>query len=247
MESIPKSFSLYKRLGETPLEALKRVREKFPNWSTIKMTYAGRLDPLAEGLLLILTGEECKNKSNYLGWDKEYEVGFLIGVSTDSGDVLGLARIEKPSVPFPETKIIASLQSLLGLYTQTYPRFSSPYLAGQVGKTKEIEIKSIDFIASRYLSDEELLSQIIDRVMLVKGKFRQEEIISRWKEEIKLDQKFLIINCRVVCTSGTYIRVLADRLGQILNSQSCVFSLKRTKIGELSLPREVFGERNLLC
>jgi len=53
------------------------------------MTYAGRLDPLAEGLLLVLTGEECKNKEKYLGLDKEYEVDVLFGFATDTYDILG--------------------------------------------------------------------------------------------------------------------------------------------------------------
>ena len=57
----------------------------------------GRLDPLAEGVLLILIGDECKNKEKYLGLDKEYEVAIIFGISTDTGDALGLATKEVPS------------------------------------------------------------------------------------------------------------------------------------------------------
>ena len=211
------------------------------------MTYAGRLDPLAEGLLLVLTGGECKNKSDYLGWDKEYEVEFLVGVSTDSGDVLGLGTTQKTEIFFTETEIISSLQSLIGLHKQFYPKFSSPRLSGQKETFKNIEIKFADFISYRYLFGQELLNQIISRIMLVDGEFRQEEIINQWKKEIIVGQKFSIIKCRVVCTSGTYIRVMADWLGQALDSQACVFSLKRTKVGDCSLSSDVFGGKKLLC
>ena len=68
-----KTASIYKNLGETPLQALERFRAKMVKngmadsaiksaWQKAPMTYAGRLDPLAEGELLILIGDECKNK-----------------------------------------------------------------------------------------------------------------------------------------------------------------------------------------
>ena len=59
-----KTVLLYKELGQTPLECIleykKNTGEERP------MTYAGRLDPMAQGLLLCLVGEECKNKDQYL-------------------------------------------------------------------------------------------------------------------------------------------------------------------------------------
>lgn len=88
----PRLLKIYKNAGETPLEAIGRIRDKFPDFSAEKMTYAGRLDPLAEGVLLILVGEECKNKAEYLGLDKEYEVEFLLEFKTDTGDVMGMIK-----------------------------------------------------------------------------------------------------------------------------------------------------------
>ncbi|MFA6227119.1 MAG: hypothetical protein WC631_01385 [Candidatus Paceibacterota bacterium] len=91
---IPKQsvLKLYKKRGETPLECLNRFKLANPEYKDDKMTYAGRLDPLAEGILLVLVGEECKNKDKYLGLDKEYEVTVLFGFATDSFDVLGLVN-----------------------------------------------------------------------------------------------------------------------------------------------------------
>ena len=57
----------YKNMGETPLECLERMRKEHRISDDIPMTYAGRLDPMAEGLMVVLVGEECKNKEKYLG------------------------------------------------------------------------------------------------------------------------------------------------------------------------------------
>ncbi|KKR79021.1 MAG: tRNA pseudouridine synthase B [Candidatus Nomurabacteria bacterium GW2011_GWA2_40_9] len=80
---------LNKKEGETPLSALSLFRDKHKIYKDIPMTYAGRLDPMASGLLIILAGEECKNKEKYLNLDKEYEFEILFGFQTDTYDILG--------------------------------------------------------------------------------------------------------------------------------------------------------------
>ena len=59
---IKKIILLNKKEGETPLEALENFRFKNKEYKDVKMTYAGRLDPMASGILLILAGDEIKNK-----------------------------------------------------------------------------------------------------------------------------------------------------------------------------------------
>ncbi len=71
--TLNKILVLNKKEGETPLEALEIFRKKNKEYMGVKMTYAGRLDPMASGLLLILAGEEAKNKEKYLILGKEYE------------------------------------------------------------------------------------------------------------------------------------------------------------------------------
>ena len=94
-KNIKKVLKLNKKPGETPLECLNRFKVDNPEYEGEKMTYAGRLDPLASGVLLVLVGEECKKKEKYLGLDKEYELTILFGFSTDSHDVLGLIEDKK--------------------------------------------------------------------------------------------------------------------------------------------------------
>ncbi len=81
---------IWKKIGQTPLEALEMERERRSISRDVPMTYAGRLDPLAEGALIILTGDACRSKEHYLSLDKTYTIEVLLGVSTDSGDVLGM-------------------------------------------------------------------------------------------------------------------------------------------------------------
>ena len=53
-----------KHLSETPLEALHRLRTEQPELQNTKLAYSGRLDPMASGLLLVLVGEECKQRDH---------------------------------------------------------------------------------------------------------------------------------------------------------------------------------------
>ena len=88
---------VYKNAGETPLECLERVRKQHPEFIHMPITYAGRLDPMAEGVLLLLIGDECMKKDEYLNLPKEYEVTVLFGFATDTYDLLGRVTEESKS------------------------------------------------------------------------------------------------------------------------------------------------------
>ena len=114
-----KRVIIYKKVGETPLEALenfrtKRLDEGHVEYRNIPMTYAGRLDPMAEGDLLILIGEECKKKDAYLGLDKEYEVEVLFGIETDTHDVLGIPKVcrQISNIQYPKKRQKISYTSM---------------------------------------------------------------------------------------------------------------------------------------
>lgn len=87
---------LYKKEGETPLECINRAKEEGKIAKDQKATYAGRLDPMAEGLLLVLTGDLVHKKDEYIKLSKEYEIEVMLGVSTDTGDILGKIQNTKP-------------------------------------------------------------------------------------------------------------------------------------------------------
>jgi len=244
-------LTLYKNRGETPLECIKRFKSDNPEYLEEKMTYAGRLDPLAEGLLLVLVGEECKNKDKYLGVDKEYEVDVIFGFSTDTYDVLGVVKSKVCKVYKVNTEEIQKImQSFVGKFSQKYPAYSSKTINGKslfsLAKsaeldedeipTKDVEIKSIEQIGEREISKSELEKYIIDSINLVKGDFRQKEILKGWRSvfasEAKQSRSYQIISLKVSCTSGTYMRSLAHTIGEKVGIPALALNIKRVKVGD---------------
>ncbi|MEI7689022.1 MAG: hypothetical protein WCI91_02435 [Candidatus Nomurabacteria bacterium] len=125
-------INVYKKAGQTPLDCINILKNDNPDLRFTPMTYAGRLDPLAEGVLLILTGDECLKKDEYLSLQKEYEVDILFGFKTDTYDVMGM--ITKPKEFF--NKVIPSENMLFERSSdegnwgrcQTIPNSTSGYV-----------------------------------------------------------------------------------------------------------------------
>ena len=125
-------FFLYKNIGETPLHVLDNLRKKDIFFKDKKLTYAGRLDPMAEGLLLVLSGEECKRKEYYVNLDKEYEFEILIGFKTDSKDVLGISKYDSKKLEnISSDEIKEKLKNFTGKQKMKYPIFSSKTVKGK--------------------------------------------------------------------------------------------------------------------
>ncbi len=168
---------VYKNRGETPLAALTKVKSENPDYTHIPMTYAGRLDPMAEGLLLILTGDDCIKKDEYTALSKEYEVTVLFGFATDTYDLLGLVTpseilFERSSDLLTSTfgqtisNSISDSASVMSALSKTLPKFSGklhqkypPYSSRTVngkplfqwareGKLNEIEIPTHEVFVS---------------------------------------------------------------------------------------------------
>lgn len=228
-----KVLKLYKELGETPLACLERFRAANPEYANEKMTYAGRLDPMAEGLLIALVGEECKQKDAYLGLDKEYVFEVLFGIQTDSYDILGI-----PSLLFLRYREKIAIQDFIGKKIQEYPPYSSrTFQKARDGEefeapTKEIEVYDLEQLEEREISASEALLEISRRIGLVKGDFRQEKILSAWNELLARHlaeqdlSMFRIAKFKINCSSGTYVRSIANQMGGI------AWSIKRTRVGE---------------
>jgi len=258
-------ISLYKNRGETPLECLERFRKENPDYKDEKMTYAGRLDPLAEGLLLVLVGEECKNKEKYLEFDKEYELEILFGFSTDTYDVLGKVTKAESTFVIPEKSGIQNLDfrlhgndttkelisSFVGKFSQKYPSFSSKTVKGialfnhakngtlseEEIPSKDVEVKNIEITDERIISKNDLENFVKESIAIVSGDFRQEEIFKNWKEVFgKIEQEeFKIISIKVLCTSGTYMRSLANSIGEKIGVPALALNIKRISVGKYNI------------
>lgn len=252
---------LYKKLGETPLACLGRLRLTKPEYKDAVLSYAGRLDPMAEGVMLVMVGDENKEREKYLALDKEYECEVLLGVGTDTYDVLGrIVEVAPAPVSTPARASIEShLTSFVGEYTQKYPPFSSKTLNGkslfQLAKdgelreedipSREVNVYSIEPLAMESISVKDFEARILENIFLVQGDFRQNEIIADWKKFFiprSADERFPVIKIKVFCGSGTYIRSIAHELGKKMGVPAVALSIFRTKVGEYGLKDALTGE-----
>ncbi len=240
---------VYKQLGETPLMCLERIRHENMISVDVPMTYAGRLDPMAEGLMILLVGDECKEKEKYTGLDKTYEFEILVGFATDTYDLLGLVQKETKSVSFKEDAFQNVLQSFVGKQTQSYPAYSSKTVDGKQLHTyaregtlvqspnHEIEIYNLYCTSTTIRKKDELERQIEERIGKVVGDFRQTEILQKWSEVLSQtpQTEFHILSCTIDCGPGTYVRQLVHDIGTKLGIPMTTFSIKRTKVGGYTL------------
>ncbi|MEK9201429.1 MAG: hypothetical protein AAB944_00495, partial [Patescibacteria group bacterium] len=194
-------INLYKHVGETPIERIFRLKKESPSYADAILSYVGRLDPMAEGVLLVVIGEENKNREKYLSFSKEYVAEILWGFETDSYDLLGI--VEK-SIALDvthefELKIEKEVSKLLGHMEQAYPPYSSKTVEGKAlwqwareGKiseisipTKEINIESVFVISHNSIRGGVLKETIEAKIAKAKGDFRQKEILGRWQKVLK--------------------------------------------------------------
>lgn len=252
-----KYITLNKKVGQTPLEVLENWRATKPELADTPLAYAGRLDPMASGLLLVLIGEECKKQTEYHNLDKEYQVGILFGVETDSGDVLGIVR-EHNQPKIIESYLTEVLNKTVGEIEFPYPAFSAKTVQGKPlhtwameGRldeiaipTKKSEIYSLRFdsiksfsrkeIAEFALRKIELIPPVTDERKALGNDFRRPDIREGWNtfaEKGAHANVFYMANITCVCSSGTYMRTLAEVIASKLNTKGLAYSINRTKVG----------------
>lgn len=242
-------LKVYKKLGLTPLGLIHELRNEKAELQNVRLAYAGRLDPMAEGEMLILVGDECKNRKQYERLDKEYEFSVLFGVSTDTYDILGKV-INFSSIELSKDSITQKLSDILPDFTgkqiQEYPPYSSPRIKGKSLwwwakedrlseikiPQKEIEICEIKLLKVVKLQSKEVQNTVIKNISTVVGEFRQQKILDGWNLFFVKNKvtNFTIATLKVTCSSGTYIRSLVHDIGRKLSVPSVTFSLIRTKI-----------------
>ena len=230
---------LNKKEGETSLQALETFRKKHPAYKSVKMTYAGRLDPMASGLLLILADEEVKNKEKYLKLGKTYEFEILFGFATDTYDILGKINSKiLTNIRISNSLIKSNLIYFRGQFLQKYPAYSSKtWVIARRGESIEAEARQVTvyqlyLTKLKLISSKKLLSNIERRIKKVSGDFRQKEILNLWRKKLKKKESYYIGNFKVSSSSGLYVRSIAHELGKRMGVPALAYSIKRTKIGK---------------
>ena len=258
---------LYKPIGKTPLEVIEQYKQKFPGESAEKMSYAGRLDPMAHGLLIGLKGDSVMFQKHAELMEKEYEFEILFGVTTDTFDILGEPQsnkltsfdIEDVAMQFKQ-----NLHTFTGQISQQYPPYSSVRIKGKPlwywarnNKLHEIsvpeikvEIKSLRFISERRLSASEIQKIINERIGMLNGKsdFRQSQILAKWSQLLSNHNNITqlpLLRISSVVSAGCYIRSLCDRIGKEMNGVGAIaFEIKRIRVGHFLLSQAIHLEQN---
>ncbi len=241
---------VYKPVGSTPLQILDLLKKTVPELENVPLAYAGRLDPMAEGILLVLSGDECKKREKHQMLSKEYEVSVVFGFETDTYDPLGLVT-NTCDIDIGKIKNISKiLHKFIGKYDQPYPPYSSARVNGKplfywarIDKineikvpSKPIEITDITLLDSRTLPASKLLQDIQQKINQVEGDFRQEKILRAWNDLLYSNNNtYPFISLRVKSSHGAYMRTLAHDLGRTVGSCAIAFAIKRTRVGEYKL------------
>lgn len=172
-----------------------------------KVGHCGTLDPLASGLMIVLVGKYTKFQDKFMKQDKVYYAEIKLGLKTDSGDLDGKIISQSDFSHVTKELIETSCKSFLGKISQIPPMYSALKVNGQ--KLYDLARKGIT----------------IDR------KPREITIYSIDLIDYKNDT----FSIRVKCSSGTYIRTLAEDIGTKLNTDTVLIKLVREQIGNYNL------------
>jgi len=197
-----------KPAGITSFGVVARVRRKYSQHfgHKVKVGHTGTLDPFATGLMIIVTGKECRNAGNYSKLDKVYEATITLGQASTTGDPEGELTVVSDLQP-TRAQIDEAIKPFIGEIKQTPPIYSAikingkrAYKLARAGEVVEIPERTVTIFS-------------LDVV----------------------DYSYPALKIRVHVSSGTYIRTLAEDIGKVLGTGAYCSQLRRTEISEWSV------------
>jgi tRNA pseudouridine55 synthase len=194
------------------------VARKIRNLIKIKKVgHAGTLDPLATGLLILCTGKFTKRINEFMAQEKEYTGSFMLGATTPTYDLESGPENLKDFSHISTEQIEAVTKQFTGEIAQVPPIYSAIKTNGKRA-----------YALARRGEDVELQPRKI--------------IIGEFKiTAVELPR----VDFRVVCSTGTYIRSLANDVGRALGCGAYLSSLCRTRIGAFALEESMTLEEAL--
>lgn len=208
MENEDSVLLIDKPAGITSFGVVARVRRRLSQHlgKKAKVGHTGTLDPFATGLMIIVTGKECRNAGDYSKLDKEYEATIRLGQTSTTGDPEGELTAVSDLQPTHE-EIITALKQFEGEITQRPPIYSAIKINGR---------RAYD---------------LARKGEVVEMPTRQ---VTVYRLEL-LDYTYPEIHIRIHVSSGTYIRTIAQDIGDVLEVGAYCSELRRTKIAEWSV------------
>jgi tRNA U55 pseudouridine synthase TruB len=235
---------VYKPIGYTPYDAIKELKHNK------KITFCGRLDPMAYGLMaLIIVGEDIKQiKQAITDSYKTYRFSLIVGVKTDTYDILGLPKYH--NIEYNENTFNNMVINQSRIKQQEYPPFSSKTVFSaeynkkvplwklskegklpEVMPTRDVDIKYINILSDNEMKGSVLLHNITERINKLpeNSNFRQDSILNRWNNLLDANTLYKIYHMETRLSSGTYVRTIGNNLG------GTVYDICRTSVGDKCL------------
>lgn len=194
-----------KEQGWTSHDVVAKVRHLVGG----KVGHAGTLDPMATGLLVLGLGRSTRLLRFVQGFEKEYQATALFGVATDSLDADG-AIIERSPLPVGTAELESVAERFRGSILQIPPMVSA----------RKVEGKRLYELARA--------GQVVER------EARQVEIYSLVFTDLA-PSDYPEVSFDVVCSTGTYVRTLADDLARALGGRAHLTKLRRVRNGTLGV------------
>jgi len=192
---------IHKPSGITSHDVINQVRRRL---GTKEVGHAGTLDPLAEGLMVLLLGEATKMSSYVLEKNKQYEVTLKLGIETDTLDITGKVLREHLDMNFDDQKVIEKAKALQGDFTWEVPIYSATKVAGRK-------------LYEHARSGGDVSIEIPRKPM------------SFWEvEPMKVQEEKSSYQFRLNCSKGSFIRSWVQQLGWSLGGGAVMTELTRT-------------------
>ncbi len=201
---------LNKPLEWTSFDVVNRVRNQLCrhlNQKKLKVGHAGTLDPLATGVMILCTGKATKQIESLQYGVKEYIATLELGATTPSFDLEHAVDNRYATEHITRALVDEKIKSFLGDIWQIPPIYSAVKVAGK---------RAFDY--ARQGEEIELKAKllVIDEIEILKFELP-------------------VLQIRVVCSKGTYIRALARDIGLALGSGAHLTGLIRTRVGNITL------------
>jgi len=197
METKDGFLVINKDKGCTSHDCVKQIRKLL---NTKKVGHTGTLDPEVTGTLPIAIGSATRF-IQYLPQGKTYIGKIKLGIRTNTDDIHGEIINQKSWPKISDEKLDQYLNKFRGIIKQIPPKVSSVHVNGERAYKKSFNNEIFELAPKEVKIDELVL--------------------------IKWDQSNGIIETKIKCSAGTYIRAIARDLGKILNSEGCLLQLKR--------------------
>ena len=244
-------IKIWKPYGITSIQFIKNYQKEN---KIEKITCAGRLDPLAQGQLLILTESHTKDMKKYLTHNKIYKFDMVLGIETESHDCLSKI-VENNGVKeeINEDNILNKLDKFISQYKiQKFPLVSSFvikhlslkktlwwfYMNGYKNielPEKEIKIHDYKVISIEKEENDKLTNKFIDRIEKITDSILQknlniENIINQWKKKRNDKRTYIVVKIELNVSSGFYIRRFCHDFGKYINTGGIALDITRIEL-----------------